>query len=193
MLSVRLAVAQLRKAEFEVASVFLSRRKGALLVELAPTGEAFPEHGVAAIPEHLVELPHLLRVVAHQVGLALGYAPFFPLAAVEGAAMAGGLGMACAADMAKAGCDVTIYEALHEAGGVLRYGIPETDAVAVEATCGGPGGAAAAFESAIGNDGLLLITAACAAELDDVQSGEFGADMQVSLCNDGPLTFLLEV
>ena len=33
--------------------------------------------------------------------------------------------MACAADMAKAGCDVTIYEALHEAGGVLRYGIPE--------------------------------------------------------------------
>jgi glutamate synthase (NADPH/NADH) small chain len=32
--------------------------------------------------------------------------------------------MACAADLAKAGCDVTIYEALHEPGGVLRYGIP---------------------------------------------------------------------
>ena len=37
----------------------------------------------------------------------------------------GPAGMACAADMAKAGCDVTIFEALHEAGGVLRYGIPE--------------------------------------------------------------------
>ena len=37
----------------------------------------------------------------------------------------GPAGMACAADMAKAGCDVTIYEALHEPGGVLRYGIPE--------------------------------------------------------------------
>jgi len=37
----------------------------------------------------------------------------------------GPAGMACAADMAKAGCEVTIYEALHEAGGVLRYGIPE--------------------------------------------------------------------
>ena len=37
----------------------------------------------------------------------------------------GPAGMACAADLAKAGCDVTIYEALHEAGGVLRYGIPE--------------------------------------------------------------------
>ena len=37
----------------------------------------------------------------------------------------GPAGMACAADMAKAGCDVTVFEALHEAGGVLRYGIPE--------------------------------------------------------------------
>jgi glutamate synthase (NADPH) small chain len=36
----------------------------------------------------------------------------------------GPAGMACAADMAKAGCEVTIYEALHLPGGVLRYGIP---------------------------------------------------------------------
>jgi glutamate synthase (NADPH/NADH) small chain len=31
----------------------------------------------------------------------------------------------CAADMARAGCEVTVYEALHRPGGVLRYGIPE--------------------------------------------------------------------
>lgn len=37
----------------------------------------------------------------------------------------GPAGMACAADMAKAGCDVTIFEALHKPGGVLRYGIPD--------------------------------------------------------------------
>jgi len=37
----------------------------------------------------------------------------------------GPAGVACAADMAKAGCDVTIYEALQHPGGVLRYGIPE--------------------------------------------------------------------
>ncbi len=37
----------------------------------------------------------------------------------------GPAGMACAADLAKAGCDVTIYEAFHQPGGVLRYGIPE--------------------------------------------------------------------
>jgi glutamate synthase (NADPH/NADH) small chain len=37
----------------------------------------------------------------------------------------GPAGMACAADMAKAGCDVVVYEALHQPGGVLRYGIPD--------------------------------------------------------------------
>lgn len=34
-------------------------------------------------------------------------------------------GLACAADLAKMGYDVTIFEILHKAGGVLRYGIPE--------------------------------------------------------------------
>jgi glutamate synthase (NADPH/NADH) small chain len=33
--------------------------------------------------------------------------------------------MACAADMAKAGCEVTVFEAFHEPGGVLKYGIPD--------------------------------------------------------------------
>ena len=37
----------------------------------------------------------------------------------------GPAGMACAADMAKAGCDVTVYEAFQEPGGVLKYGIPD--------------------------------------------------------------------
>jgi glutamate synthase (NADPH) small chain len=34
-------------------------------------------------------------------------------------------GLACAGDLIKAGVDVTVYEALHVAGGVLKYGIPE--------------------------------------------------------------------
>ncbi len=33
--------------------------------------------------------------------------------------------LSCAADLARAGVDVTVFEALHEAGGVLVYGIPE--------------------------------------------------------------------
>ncbi|MFN2341399.1 MAG: NADPH-dependent glutamate synthase, partial [Halanaerobium sp.] len=38
---------------------------------------------------------------------------------------AGPAGLTAAADLAKFGLDVTIFEALHETGGVLRYGIPE--------------------------------------------------------------------
>ena len=38
---------------------------------------------------------------------------------------AGPSGLTCAGDLAKMGYDVTIYEALHKAGGVLVYGIPE--------------------------------------------------------------------
>ena len=34
-------------------------------------------------------------------------------------------GLSCAGDLAKAGYDVSVFEALHEAGGVLLYGIPE--------------------------------------------------------------------
>lgn len=37
----------------------------------------------------------------------------------------GPAGLACAFELAKAGHAVTIYEAFHEAGGVLLYGIPE--------------------------------------------------------------------
>lgn len=37
----------------------------------------------------------------------------------------GPAGLTCAGDLAKKGYDVTIFEALHEAGGVLVYGIPE--------------------------------------------------------------------
>ena len=37
----------------------------------------------------------------------------------------GPAGLACAGDLIKRGIDVTVFEALHVAGGVLKYGIPE--------------------------------------------------------------------
>jgi glutamate synthase (NADPH/NADH) small chain len=37
----------------------------------------------------------------------------------------GPAGLSFAGEMAKFGCDVTVFEALHEIGGVLKYGIPE--------------------------------------------------------------------
>ncbi|MDR0978038.1 MAG: NADPH-dependent glutamate synthase [Endomicrobium sp.] len=37
----------------------------------------------------------------------------------------GPAGLTCGGDLLKSGYDVTVYESLHETGGVLRYGIPE--------------------------------------------------------------------
>lgn len=51
------------------------------------------------------------------------------VAAANGIKMAvigsGPSGLSCAGDLAKKGYDVTVFEALHEIGGVLKYGIPE--------------------------------------------------------------------
>ncbi|MCQ2437354.1 MAG: NADPH-dependent glutamate synthase [Clostridia bacterium] len=59
--------------------------------------------------EHATEAPKMPEQNGHKV-------------AVIGA---GPAGLTCAGDLAKQGYKVTIYEALHVAGGVLSYGIPE--------------------------------------------------------------------
>ena len=64
--------------------------------------------GDKAIAEHWTSLPYI-EPTGFKVGI-VGSGP---------------AGMACAADMAKAGCAVTVYEAFHQPGGVLRYGIPD--------------------------------------------------------------------
>jgi glutamate synthase (NADPH/NADH) small chain len=64
--------------------------------------------GDKAIAEHWVNIPYI-----EPNGFRIGIVGSGPA------------GMACAADMAKAGCEVTVYEAFHQPGGVLRYGIPD--------------------------------------------------------------------
>jgi len=64
--------------------------------------------GDTAITEGWVNIPHI-EPTRFKVGI-VGSGP---------------AGMACAADMAKAGTEVTVFEAFHEAGGVLKYGIPD--------------------------------------------------------------------
>lgn len=53
--------------------------------------------------------------------------PEIPLRRPEKVAVVGSgpAGLTCAAELAKMGYQVTVFEALHAAGGVLRYGIPE--------------------------------------------------------------------
>ncbi len=44
----------------------------------------------------------------------------------------------------------------------------------------------------VGRDYFERLVRACRDSLETVETGEFGADMQVSLVNDGPVTFWLE-
>ncbi len=85
--------------------------------------------GVCTVGESLepVAIGRLERFVG-DMAIAQGWAniPYIePQRFKVGIVGSGPAGMACAADMAKAGCEVTVYEAFHEPGGVLKYGIPD--------------------------------------------------------------------
>ena len=85
--------------------------------------------GVCTVGERLepVAIGRLERFVG-DMAITAGWAnvPYIEPAGFRvGIVGAGPAGMACAADMAKAGCEVTVYEAFHRSGGVLRYGIPD--------------------------------------------------------------------
>ena len=56
-----------------------------------------------------IEMPHCAPPTGHKVAI-IGSGP---------------AGLVCAADLAKLGHHVTVFEALHKTGGVLVYGIPE--------------------------------------------------------------------
>jgi glutamate synthase (NADPH) small chain len=85
--------------------------------------------GVCTVGDALepVAIGRLERFVG-DMAIAEGWAnvPYIEPSGLRVAVVGSGpAGMACAADMAKAGCEVTVYEAFHEPGGVLKYGIPE--------------------------------------------------------------------
>jgi len=85
--------------------------------------------GVCTVGDSLepVAIGRLERWVGDQA-IAEGWAniPYIePNGFKVGIVGSGPAGMACAADMAKAGCSVTVFEAFHQPGGVLRYGIPD--------------------------------------------------------------------
>jgi glutamate synthase (NADPH/NADH) small chain len=85
--------------------------------------------GVCTVGESLepVAIGRLERYVG-DMAIADGWAnvPYIePNGLRVGIVGSGPAGMACAADMAKAGCEVVVYEAFHTPGGVLKYGIPD--------------------------------------------------------------------
>jgi glutamate synthase (NADPH) small chain len=74
-----------------------------------------------------VAIGRLERFVADfAVGRGWDQPPQFKSTGKKAAVVGSGpASLACAGDLIKAGVDVTVYEALHVSGGVLKYGIPE--------------------------------------------------------------------
>ena len=75
-----------------------------------------------------IAIGHLERYVADTVrryGLEPEPEPVAPSGKSVAIVGSGPAGLACAADLAKAGHHVRVFEALHQPGGVLIYGIPE--------------------------------------------------------------------
>ncbi|MBE6886957.1 MAG: NADPH-dependent glutamate synthase [Ruminococcaceae bacterium] len=82
---------------------------------------------VRAIKGESVAIGRLERFVAdwHRENCAQKSQPVQPNGKKVAVIGAGPTGLTCAGELAKKGYKVTIYEALHTAGGVLVYGIPE--------------------------------------------------------------------
>lgn len=78
-----------------------------------------------------LERPVAIGRIQHALvehGFAIGFQPLERGPAREERVAvlgAGPAGLACAADLARAGCQVTVFERMPEPGGQLRYGVPE--------------------------------------------------------------------
>ncbi|MBD5346458.1 MAG: NADPH-dependent glutamate synthase [Bacteroides sp.] len=72
-----------------------------------------------------VAIGYLERFAADSVSEAPQEQPVQPVGIKIAVAGSGPAGLSFAGDMAARGFDVTVFEALHEIGGVLKYGIPE--------------------------------------------------------------------
>ncbi len=124
-------IMQVRRGEFEEAYRIITRSSSlpAVCGRVCPQETQCESQCTLHVRAKMdpVGIGRLERFVADRHNANVTAAPERPVpnghrVAVVGA---GPSGLTCAGDLAKAGCSVTVYEALHTAGGVLVYGIPE--------------------------------------------------------------------
>lgn len=72
-----------------------------------------------------VAIGNLERYCADSASLSVAHSDIKRIGKRVAVVGSGPAALSCSADLARAGVEVTMYEALHEAGGVLVYGIPE--------------------------------------------------------------------
>ena len=122
-------IAEVAKGDFEAAYQIIAATSAlpAVCGRVCPQESQCEKYCVRGIKGEPVGIGRLERFVAdwhreHTTGAAEKPASNAHRVAVVGS---GPSGLTCAGDLARKGYDVTVFEALHLAGGVLVYGIPE--------------------------------------------------------------------
>lgn len=122
-------ISHLKEQNVEKAFEVISRYSSlpAVCGRVCPQESQCEQKCVRGVKGEAVSIGKLERFTAdwaksHDIHPSVTCAPKNKKVAVIGS---GPAGLTCAGDLAKAGYEVTIFEALHEPGGVLVYGIPE--------------------------------------------------------------------
>lgn len=122
-------IAKIKENDFEGAYQVINRDSSlpAVCGRVCPQETQCEEKCVRGIKGEPVGIGRLERFVADWHNANAKEAPAKPASNGHRVAIIGSgpSGLTCAGDLAKKGYEVTIYEALHKAGGVLVYGIPE--------------------------------------------------------------------
>ena len=122
-------IEKIREGDFEGAYRIISRSSSlpAVCGRVCPQEVQCESKCVRGIKGEPVGIGHLERFVADWHNTFCQDAPVRPASNGHKVAVVGSgpSGLTCAGDLAKAGYEVTVFEALHTAGGVLVYGIPE--------------------------------------------------------------------
>lgn len=122
-------IAKIRERDFEGAYSVIAETSSlpAVCGRVCPQETQCEKYCIRGIKGEPVGIGRLERFVSDYHNKNGGAAPVKPESngikvAVVGS---GPAGLTCAGDLAKMGYEVTVFEALHLAGGVLSYGIPE--------------------------------------------------------------------
>jgi len=122
-------IAEVAKGNFEEAYQIISATSAlpAVCGRVCPQESQCEKYCVRGIKGEPVAIGRLERFVADWHNANVTAAPAKPESNGHKVAVVGSgpAGLTCAGDLARKGYDVTVFEALHLAGGVLVYGIPE--------------------------------------------------------------------